>query len=263
MATSGPDVSASSAASEHPTAVGRSVRLHAYRWEHPDWWLWIASGVAWTALVVGAAWPGPAGDDHHQVSAVAGTGPVADLGWWALMVVAMMLPLSAGHVRWLANRSLVRRRTWTVVLHTVGYLGVWLVLGAVLIPAVRAVDAPVTVTVGALLAAAAWHVSPYRRRALRRCGAGRAPAVRGRPADLDCLRAGLRTGRLCTVTCGPAMVAMVATHHLAIMVAITLLLASERRRAPNPQDRAGRVAEAVGLAGVALAVALVAALGTS
>jgi hypothetical protein len=179
------------------------------------------------------------------------------------MVVAMMLPMSARPARWLAHRSLARRRGRTLILHTLSYLCVWLVLGLAITPIVVALEAPVMITVGTLVLAAAWQVTPYRRRVLQRCGAGRAPAIHGWLADLDCIRAGMRTGRRCILTCGPAMAAMIATHHLATMAAVTAVLASERRRAPNPEERAGRSAEAIGLAAVGLAVALTAALGTS
>ena len=208
-------MSASFAASAVRPAGALAARLRVSRWEHPDWWLWILAGGAWVALAVRGPQHGVAAHDHHMgagTPAVDEGSILAALVWWTVMVLAMMLPLSAGHARWLAHRSLARRRTRTVLLHTLGYVGVWLLVGAALVPIGQAIGAPVPVTVAALLAAAAWHVTPSRRRRLRRCGAGVAPAVRGWPADLDCLQAGLRTGRRCAVTCGPAMVAMIEMH---------------------------------------------------
>jgi hypothetical protein len=52
------------------------------------------------------------------------------------------------------------------------------------------------------------------------------------------------------------MVAMGATHSIAVMGAVAMIGASERRRGPNPEDRAARPTEAAALAVVAAAVAL-------
>ena len=200
---------------------------------------------AWTVLVVGFA----NFDGHHHGKPV-----LVSVAGWSVMVTAMMLPLAAPDARWLAQRSLTRRRSRTVALHLLGFLAVWVLAGGVIVPAVHAVRAGTSVTAAALVAASVWHVTPIRRRAMRRCGAGRAPAIRGLRADVDCLQAGRRTGQRCLLTCGFAMLAMAATHHLVLMGAVGLLGFSERRPAPNPEDRAGRPAEAIGLAAVALAV---------
>jgi Predicted metal-binding integral membrane protein (DUF2182) len=173
------------------------------------------------------------------------------------MVAAMMLPLAMRDARWLAHRSLARRRRRTVALHFVGFFVIWSAVGVTVCAAVLAIDASTTGTAAvALMGAAAWHVSPPRRRAFRRCGSGRAPAIRGLRADVDCVVAGVRTGQTCLITCGVAMSAMTAGHSLALMGAVALIGVSERRAAPNPEERAGRSAEAIALAAIAVAVAL-------
>lgn len=254
-----------------PRALSRRARWRRYRWERPDWWVTLVAVGAWAVLVAAAAGsrihPDGHHGHHHHVAPVPlsvagdGNGWVTAMGWWSVMVAAMMLPLAVSDARWLAHRSLARRRNRTVVLHAMGFLAVWVLAGAVIVPAVQAAGAATAATAGALAAAAAWQVTPARRRALRRCGAGRAPAIRGFRADADCLHTGIRTGRRCLVTCGVAMVPMAATHNLVLMGAVALLGASERRRAPNPEERVGRPAEALGLAAVATAVAGAGAFG--
>lgn len=256
-------MSASSAGRTLRSASSLAAGFSAVRWEFPDWWLWTLSAAAWVVLFVENLTPEPFVHDDHSVMIMDSASEVrvrfvAGVVSWTVMVVAMMLPLSTRHARWLAHRSLARRRTRTILLHAAAYLGIWVLLGvvlAVVLPLiVSGVGASRTFAVVALLVAALWQVAPARRRMLRRCGAGRAPAVRGWRADLDCLRAGARTAGRCVATCGPAMAAVIAMHGLAIMVALTVIIANERRPGPNPEEQAGRGLEAIGLAAIAAGV---------
>ncbi len=90
--------------------------------------------------------------------------------WWLLMVAAMMMPLAMRDARWLAHRSLARRRGRTVALHVLGFLLVWTGLGAVVAAAASTIGLGTRAAAVSLAAAAVWHVSPVRRRVLGRCG---------------------------------------------------------------------------------------------
>ncbi len=207
-------------------------RFERFRWEHPEWWVAVPVGAAWALMLAGGM-----------------------ASWWP-MVVAMLVPLAAPDARWLAHRSLAARRQRTIVLHLAAFLGVWLVVGAIAAASVSVLGLGAPAGVATLLAGAAWHTSPARRRALRTCAARRPPALDGLPADLDCLRSGLSTARRCLITCGLPMLSMAVVHNLPLAVALTVLGANERRPGPNAERRAGRPIEAFGLVGLALVVAV-------
>ena len=214
----------------------RVERFERFRWEHPEWWLGVIAVAAWIVLLAPARLHGFAS--------------------WAVMVGAMALPLATPGARRLAHRVLAVRRQRTVVLHAVAFAGVWLLLGAVAIAVVETLGLGYAAGAATLLAAAAWHVSPIRRRALRRCGAGRLPSVTGRAADLDCLRSGLAAARVTVVTHGLPMLTMAAVHSVSLALALSLLAAVECRPGPNADRRAGRPFEALALAGLGLAIAV-------
>jgi Predicted metal-binding integral membrane protein (DUF2182) len=240
----------------------RRARWRQYRWQRPDWWVSVLVAAAWAFVFVDAGFRTHAdrqGPEHGGVAALAGDGGdegrAAAFVWWLLMVVAMMVPLAGKDARWLAHRTLARRRARVVALHVIGYTLVWLSAGAAVVAAVDVAEPARGMTALVLAAAAAWHVTARRRQALRRCGAGRVSAVEGFRADTDCLHAGMRTGWRCLVTCGLAMAAMAASHNPALMAGVAGVSANERRRAPNPERRIGRPREAAALLALAVAVA--------
>src|SRR4051794_31946268 len=176
----------SAVAPVHPT---RRVTVRRFLAWHPEWWLYAVVAAAWAVLL----WMGSA-------VAMAGEGIVTawsdGLSHWLLMVLAMMLPVVAPHVRTLGLRSLWSRRHRSVAAFVLGYVALWSLVGAVLVA--------VLVTLGvdhhgshllpvALLLAAAWQVSVPRRRVIRRCASLRMRASHGFAADTDCARAGLRS----------------------------------------------------------------------
>lgn len=236
---------------------------------HPEWWVYAVAAVAWLDLVLmsklstdGAV---PAG--HHDHGAAAVSEPLLSSwaeSWshWVLMVAAMMLPVVAPQVRNVAMRSLWLRRQRSAGLFVVGYVAVWVAVGAVVLTPLVALDLHPLGTpwlVGILIVAAAWQVSPPRRRILRRCASLRLGPAAGRSADLDCAKAGVRSGRRCLATCGPLMLAMVASHSLLLMAGLLVVLLTERARGANPMRRGGRPQEAWVLLGFATATAAVAA----
>ena len=181
---------------------------------------------------------------------------------WALMVAAMMLPVLAPQARTVALRSVWTRRQRSAAVFVLGYAAVWVVAGAALLAALVALDVhPLGAgwLVGILLVAAVWQVSKPRKRVLRRCASLRLVAPNGWPADANCARVGVRSGVRCLATCGPLMLAMVASHSLPLMAALLVVMLSERSRGPDPLRRVGRPLEAWALVGIAVVAGLVAA----
>jgi len=239
---------------------------------HPEWWVYAVAGTAALLLVAGtlASPDTGAAAGHHTHEGHHSMGPSADVegpwaswlsAWqhWTLMVLAMMLPVVAPQVRRVATRSLWSRRHRAAVTFVLGYVVVWLVLGAGLVGVVVALGGQEQLAPGlaaVLLLAAGWQVSGPRRRMLRRCASLRLGAATGLAADLNCARAGLSSGLRCVFTCGPLMVAMALSHSLLLMAGVMVVLLSERARGANPVRRAGRPHEAL----VIVAFAVVAAV---
>ena len=142
---------------------GPSVR-RVRAW-HPEWWVYAVAAAAWLALVwMGAGMTMSTGDFAAEWSDA----------WshWVLMVLAMMLLVAAPQVRTVALRSVRSRRHRSAGAYVLGYVALWVVVGAVLVAGLVALGVghhgmhllPV-----ALLLAAAWQVSVPRRRVVRRC----------------------------------------------------------------------------------------------
>ncbi|HUE31806.1 MAG TPA: DUF2182 domain-containing protein [Mycobacterium sp.] len=194
----------------------------------------------------------------------AATSLAVSWGWWVVMTTAMMMPVVAAAADRIAAASLWRRRHVAVIEYLAAYLGVWSVFGLAAIGIVAVVwpaRVPAAAPVVALLAAAIWQVTPFRKRALRRCARPAFLSVRGWSADRDCLIGGIARGRRCVVTCAPVMTVMTLAHSVILMLVLTTLLLTERAPGPNPARRAGRPAEAIVLAGLAVGAGAWAAVG--
>lgn len=222
--------------------------------------MYAVAALAWLDLAL-MSWSMTGTGEHDAMTMHAETGFLASWGdatsHWVLMVVAMMLPVVAPQVRTVALRSLWTRRQRSAGAFVVGYVVVWVAVGAVLLAPLVALDVYPLGTpwlVGTLLVAAGWQVSGPRRRLLRRCGSLRLGAADGRAADVDCARAGARSGARCLATCGPLMLTMLASHSVLLMAALLVVLLSERSRGPDPVRRAGRPREAWMVLGLALVV---------
>ena len=168
-------------------------------------------------------------------------------GWtipmFTLMVAAMMLPASTGSVRFVAARSLWRRRNRATMVWTLGYLTIWILGGAAILGARKiAIDAgllrpgPLALVVG-LVAAAAWQLTPAKRLSLNGCHRTRPLAPSGPRADRDCFLCGTSIGRDCIISCGPMMAAMTlgTGNETLLMIAITAIVLTERvQHRPSP-----------------------------
>jgi predicted metal-binding membrane protein len=241
------------------------VRVRLIR--RPESWLYVVALLGGVGVVVphvaGSSPVSQSRDEgHHHAPAPDIGGWLGEWRHWSLMVVAMMIPVAAPYARRVALGSLWSCRQRATAWFVVGYLSVWLAVGAVLAAVLARFDRASAwpVTAIALLGAAAWQVCPPRRRVLRRCRSLAMGAVKGWRADRDCASLGLRVGLRCAFVCGPVMLAMAVGQSVILMGGIFALLLTERARGPNPHRRAGRPLEAwclVTLAAVVAAVALV------
>jgi hypothetical protein len=196
------------------------MRARRFVWRHPHWWAVVLCAGAW-GWTAARWWKG-----RH----VHGLEPVD----WLLMVGAMMLPLVFAHLRVVAARSLWLRRQRAMAVFLCGYAAILLLAGAAMISATDAIDVVATtgtpvVGAAAFVLAAAWQLSPQKRRALTACHRTVPLAPRGWRAERDCLRYGWTIGRSCLVSCAGLMLACVlAGHSLPAMVAATAVAGAER-----------------------------------
>ncbi|WP_210481121.1 DUF2182 domain-containing protein [Naasia sp. SYSU D00948] len=155
--------------------------------------------------------------------------PVAFVMWVA-MVLAMSPLLLAREVDRVRLSSLRRRRGSIVTVWLTGYVVIWLLAGAAVVPFVAWLGTDVRLAWGAVALVALWHCSPLRQRFLNACH--RAASLRsfGVAAYRDALRDGFATGGACAAVCGPLMVTVLlaADIHLVAMAAATLALTVER-----------------------------------
>lgn len=204
--------------------------LEMVRWflrRHPEWWVLLAAAAAW-AWMIGM----PRGHAGHGA---AHAGPA--LSWLALMVVAMMAPLTVSGVRHVANAS--RHRQVAVAEFMAGYVGVWLVAAGLIALAwgVLAAAVPWPAAVAVVVAAAVlWELAPARRRQLARCERTVPLAPHGWRGDRDCLRFGAERGVSCVATCWALMAACTAFAHSVPVMAIlfAVRVAPRHPRLPSP-----------------------------
>jgi predicted metal-binding membrane protein len=203
--------SADARAATRPGRVGRYVAWH------PEWPVAAVAAAAWLALVAIEA-RAPAAAHHHHPGGGAGAGaagPLADLGHWTLMTVAMMVPAALPAIGYVALNSLVPRRGRAMALATAAYVAVWLPFGAAAL-ALRhaAVDGagarPAALVAATAVVAVAWQATRAKRRAVLACGTTVPLPPRGARADLACLRFGLRHGERCLRSCWALMLVMAA-----------------------------------------------------
>lgn len=213
-----------------------ALALRRVGWSHPELGAAAVAAAAWTLLLVHAQQPHAPGEPY-----------LADLSGWVVMVVAMMVPGALADVRVLAMSSMWQRRQRTIALFLGSYVCVWIAFGAVAI--VVATGASVAAL---LVLAAAWELTAWKWRAVRRCHLIEALPPRGSRADAACARAGLRYGTRCVVSCWPLMLAMVAAAHqaIALMALLTIVVAAEKTLVRSARLR---VPVAAALAAAALA----------
>lgn len=204
------------------TRPGRVASLRRFTWQHPELGLGLVALAAWAGLA--ALHPGHL---HAAADGVAGL-----LGWWAAMVVAMMVPPALRMARWAGVNSTWQRRQRAVFLFAGSSLLVWLALGA----AAAVVGTMPQVAGnrrwalgGAMLLAAAWELTPHKRRALKACHRTIPLPATGRKADKAAVRLGLLYSRSCFRACWALMLPMVVAPHVSpvLMAGLTTVAAAE------------------------------------
>ncbi|GIM91835.1 hypothetical protein Ato02nite_036280 [Paractinoplanes toevensis] len=186
-------------------------RLRRARWYHPEWTVAVVAAAAWTLTIVA---PGHGG------------------AGWAVMAAAMMLPPALPAVRRVAMSGKWARRGRAAAGFAAAYLAVWALYGTVLLACVRWSQVPAHADgplVAALLTAALWELTPYKRRWVR--AGHRTPPLPpdGWRADRACLLAGLRHGGASVGACWALMLPMTVTAHLhlPLMILLTAIAVAE------------------------------------
>jgi predicted metal-binding membrane protein len=225
-----------------------SGALERAAWRHPEWPVAAVAAAAWAVLVLLPGAEGGPSHAHHGEAAPWFSG----LPPWLLMATAMMVPAALPAVRYVALTSLWRRRRRAVTLFVVAYLGVWGAFGVLALLAVNGAQGPILLA-GVLAAAAAWELTPWKRRSLRACRLIGPLPPRGPRADAACVRAGLSYGGRCVAGCWALMLAMaVAGHTSLLLMALLTVLVTAEKLVPRG-GRLGRPASAV-LLGAAVTV---------
>lgn len=226
------------------------MRDHRGGWEtvrgptHPAWWVVLAAAGAWMWMAA-MAHPAAAPDGHaahagHAPAAVmmgAGHGAL----WIAVMVVAMMLPLTLPSVRHVAGSARGWRRHRAACGFLAAYLAVWMLAMGAIAGAWNAAASLAGWTVAAGIAVAvavAWEIAPVKRHLLHRCRRTRPIATGG-----DCVRFGSAAGVDCVASCWALMALCVAFgHSLGVMAALFgVQLAGRYVRRPSPALSAAAV----------------------
>lgn len=164
--------------------------------------------------------------------------PVQIAASWALMLAAMMLPLTIDHLRHVHLRSFANRRTRSKLLFLCAYLSVWAAAGVVLqgVAVAARLGLPTLCVALVFGSAVLWQVSPAKQWCLNRCHRQPALAAFGGRADWDLLRYGARVGAACVGACSALMVLplVVEQYHLAVMIAVGIFIYAERLENPAP-----------------------------
>ena len=218
-----------------------------------EWWLPLLVAIillAWALLAFGSGFSLPAFCSAEAWSTVPlsvsldlalllnSPGQLA-LGW-ALMVVAMMLPLAIAPLWHVRERSFARRRGRATVLFVAGFIAAWMAAGVVLqalaLLARWMVPMPPACLGLVVAVALLWQVCPAKQWCLNRCHQRTQLEAFGMAADLDAFRFGARNGAACAGACWALMLPMLTTGpgQLPAMAAVTLFSLAESLEDPAP-----------------------------
>jgi predicted metal-binding membrane protein len=159
---------------------------------------------------------------------------------WALMVLAMMLPLAIAPLWHVRERSFARRRGRSTALFVAGFIAVWMLAGVILqtvaLLARLMAPEPLACLGLALAIALLWQVSPAKQWFLNRCHQRPPLAAFGFAADVDTFTFGFRNGAVCAGACWALMLAMllIGPGQLPAMIVVTLFSLAETIEDPAP-----------------------------
>jgi hypothetical protein len=221
-------------------------RLHRISARHPEWWMMLLAAAAWAFLIARSRAP-----TGHGGASGAGAHAAALGG----MVVAMMLPLTAGRVREVARSTTAPFGHRAAAAFVAGYLSLWMLAMLAIDAAWRLALSAVgwTAAAGIVIAAAvAWEVAPAKWRQWHGDSQGAGPHVHGggmeTSTDAGGAGPGAAAGASCVASCWAQMAACVAfAHSLPVMAAFFLVQLHGRYRRP-----ASPVVAALAVLGVCL-----------
>jgi len=184
-----------------------------------------------------------------------GASPLDEARGWFLMVFSMMVPFTYVRLRRLAEKSYRTRRFRALLAYLVGYVGVWMLPLAAVIPLrMFPLGHEVFLATALCAAGAVWTAHPLRARLFLRCHREIPLRPLGWKADFDACHQGATQAFPCLGGCLPLMLACTVTHHhLVMMIGGLILVGMERRMfrfRPTPLT-----AGAAGLAGWTLMLA--------
>ncbi len=227
--------------------------LEQYRRRYPGWWVlvlavgcWLAIAATHLGFVTGGTGTGhdPAiSSAGHHLHAGSGPGEwnlagmARMLADWLLMAVAMMAPLAMPAVRHVAYNSFDSRRFRGSAIFLVSSLAIWIPFGIAVLGLRWSWDAYAPGLAAAwplsfaLLAAALWQFTPWKRRALNACRSPVPLRPFGYRADLSCMRFGVVHGWRCLLSCWAIMLAMGLMSHggLPLMLGLSAVAVAEQR----------------------------------
>lgn len=216
--------------------------------QHPEFGALAAVAIAWVTLIAlfvhsvlgSSTVPGMAGMAAMPVTVMTGPAglpgalPAASggLAGWILMCVAMMGPASLPGITHTSLNSLRWRRGRAMAEFSAAYLGVWAVFGVIALSLKASVpsDHGLFMFAALLTLAAAWELTPAKRRALRECHRSVPLPLRGWRAERGSALFGARQGLWCVSSCWCLMLVMliVPGYDLPWMIVITGLVTTER-----------------------------------
>jgi predicted metal-binding membrane protein len=139
-------------------------------------------------------------------------------------------------LRYVAARSFAFRRMRALALFVIGLLCPWLAAGVLGVALLAAAPAPGG-RFGAIafVLAALWEITPFKRRALRRCHRTMPLAADGWRADRDCFAFGCARGQDCLIGCWAMMLAVMFADHAPAAILVTQAMAFAQRRVREPR----------------------------
>jgi predicted metal-binding membrane protein len=150
---------------------------------------------------------------------------------WLLMVAAMMIPPALPMARHVIQNSKSYRRQRAGMLFAGASLLLWAGIGFVAVSLAAwagAYDYRRWLLGGSLLLAAAWELTPAKRRALKACHRTLPLPPDGRKADLACVKMGFGYSRACFRASWALMLPMALTGHgVAVMMLATGIAVAE------------------------------------
>ena len=159
--------------------------------------------------------------------------PMALVWDWGIMLVLMMAPLVLQQVSHIWRSNLAGRRGPSLAVFGLGYVSLWMLAGAAIIPIGIAISALAPSPFGTVVAvtfALGWSASPLAQAARNKCHLNRPIAVRGIGWLSSNLSQGVHTSAACVVACWPWMLVplTVSTGHTVAMVIVAVYLLAER-----------------------------------